>query len=66
MEWPVRWLLDVEAAKNVYTTLVEVNRAMTRLHGDDLLAWQREHAAMVRYATVIEQLLLEDTDGQDD
>lgn len=56
MHWPVKWLLPVETALNVYDTLTAVNTAMSRLSGEQLASWQAENSRIVKSALEITRL----------
>ena len=56
LNWPLRILIPAETALNVFETLTAVNNAMIRMEGDALARWQRQNAAVVRQALLIERI----------
>lgn len=56
MNWPLRWLLPVELALNVYETLTAVGWAMSNLEGDSLTRWQAENTRLTKAALEIQNM----------
>jgi hypothetical protein len=58
MRWPLRWLIPVEAALNVYQTLSSVKRAMhTYSNNPEALArWQEQNGRLLEAALDIEAI----------
>jgi hypothetical protein len=56
MSWPLKWLIPVETALNVYNTLTAVNHAMNTYEGEHLAKWQTANARLVQSALDIQAI----------
>ena len=58
-EWPLRWLIPTETARNVHDTLTAVQRAMSDMKGDALDKWRRRNPRLIKAALEIEEIRAE-------
>ena len=65
MQWPLRWLLPVETALNVYNALNAVNDATSRLEGAALEQWRQRNARTLEAALNIHAIRDELESGDD-
>ena len=65
MTWPLRWLIPVETARNVFDTVSAVNRAMSEYEGDALDKWRQRNQRLIHAALAIEEIRSEaEADGE--
>ena len=55
-QWPLRWLIPAETARNVYETLTAVQRAMNEMEGESLNRWRERNPRLIAGALAIEAL----------